>query len=156
MRAASKVADLVALVGSGMDDPAQDDALTVSLRTLNQLAKHLKAQRTATGALTLASPEVRFTLCRHIAVTLPSHCRHIAVTLPLHCRVSTRVPQCAVRRGIRASGQGCWEAMDLAMDPPAVARVRAAAPRRTAALLACADSRGVYTDGNDDGERTRS
>ena len=69
-----------------MDDPAQDDALTVSLRTLNQLAKHLKAQRTATGALTLASPEVRFTLCRHIAATLPSHCRHIAVTLPLHCR----------------------------------------------------------------------
>ena len=45
-----------------MDDPKQDDPLTLSLRTLNALAKHLKAQRTATGALTLASPEVRFTL----------------------------------------------------------------------------------------------
>ena len=38
----------------------QDDPLTLSLRTLNALAKHLKAQRTATGALTLASPEVRY------------------------------------------------------------------------------------------------
>jgi exosome complex exonuclease DIS3/RRP44 len=45
-----------------MDDPKQDDPLTLSLRTLNALAKHLKAQRTATGALTLASPEVHFTL----------------------------------------------------------------------------------------------
>ena len=45
-----------------MDDPKMDDALTASLRTLNALAKKLKAARSASGALTLASPEVRFTL----------------------------------------------------------------------------------------------
>ena len=45
-----------------MDDPKMDDPLTASLRTLNGLAKKLKAARSASGALTLASPEVRFTL----------------------------------------------------------------------------------------------
>lgn len=39
-----------------------DDDLTKSLRTLNSLAKHLKAKRQAAGALSLASPEVRFVL----------------------------------------------------------------------------------------------
>ena len=45
-----------------MDDARMDDTLTVSLRTLNSLAKKLKAQRMASGALSLASPEVRFVL----------------------------------------------------------------------------------------------
>lgn len=39
-----------------------DDALSQSLHLLNALAKQLKARRIAAGALTLASPEVRFTL----------------------------------------------------------------------------------------------
>ena len=45
-----------------MDDARLDDPLTTSLRTLNALAKKLKAKRSADGALTLASPEVRFVL----------------------------------------------------------------------------------------------
>ena len=45
-----------------MDDGRMDDPLTTSLRTLNSLAKKLKAQRAARGALSLASPEVRFVL----------------------------------------------------------------------------------------------
>lgn len=40
----------------------QDDALTRSIRILNGLAQRLKAMRIAAGALTLASPEVRFSL----------------------------------------------------------------------------------------------
>ena len=45
-----------------MDDARMDDPLTCSLRALNALAKKLKAARTAAGALSLASPEVRFVL----------------------------------------------------------------------------------------------
>jgi exosome complex exonuclease DIS3/RRP44 len=42
-----------------MDDARMSDDLTTSLRTLNALAKCLKAARMASGALSLASPEVR-------------------------------------------------------------------------------------------------
>ena len=45
-----------------MDDARLVDPLTESLRTLNRLAKALKAKRAASGALSLASPEVRFVL----------------------------------------------------------------------------------------------
>ena len=41
-----------------MDDKSKTDGLTLGLRTLNAIAKKLKAKRTAAGALTLASPEV--------------------------------------------------------------------------------------------------
>lgn len=43
-----------------IDDPKQTDDIAVSLRLLNTLAKILKKSRIAKGALTLASPEVRF------------------------------------------------------------------------------------------------
>tara|TARA_B100000524_G_scaffold260752_1_gene141899 strand:- start:281 stop:3166 length:2886 start_codon:yes stop_codon:yes gene_type:complete len=45
-----------------MDDERICDPLTLSLRTLNSLAKKLKARRHAAGALTLGSPEVKFVL----------------------------------------------------------------------------------------------
>eukprot|EP01050_Picozoa_sp_SAG11_P021136 SAG11_NODE_3702_length_2269_cov_8.750000_4_plen_237_part_00 len=45
-----------------MDDPSMQDQLTKDLRTLNRVAKKLRADRFARGALTLASPEVRFQL----------------------------------------------------------------------------------------------
>ncbi|KAI4871464.1 hypothetical protein NFI96_015951 [Prochilodus magdalenae] len=43
-----------------IDDASMNDDITKSLRGLNALAKILKAQRNAKGALTLSSPEVRF------------------------------------------------------------------------------------------------
>ena len=43
-----------------IDDPSRDDSVTLSLRGLNALAKILKQKRLDAGALTLASPEVRF------------------------------------------------------------------------------------------------
>ena len=43
-----------------IDDKSLDDALTLSLRNLNRLAKILKQKRVDSGALTLASPEIRF------------------------------------------------------------------------------------------------
>lgn len=43
-----------------IDDPTQTDEITLSLRHLNLLAKILKQKRIEQGALTLASPEVRF------------------------------------------------------------------------------------------------
>lgn len=43
-----------------IDDKSQDDTLTRSLRNLNRLAKILKQRRVDDGALTLASPEIRF------------------------------------------------------------------------------------------------
>ena len=43
-----------------IDDPKQTDSVTVSLRHLNKLAKILKQRRIDNGALTLASPEIRF------------------------------------------------------------------------------------------------
>ena len=43
-----------------VDDARQNDSLTLSLRKLNGLAKNLKQKRIEEGALTLASPEVRF------------------------------------------------------------------------------------------------
>lgn len=43
-----------------IDDPKQNDEVTLSLRGLNRLAKILKEQRLRKGALNLASPEVRF------------------------------------------------------------------------------------------------
>jgi len=43
-----------------IDDPSRKDNLALSLRSLNSLAKILKKRRTDDGALTLASPEVRF------------------------------------------------------------------------------------------------
>jgi exosome complex exonuclease DIS3/RRP44 len=45
-----------------MDDARVDDPLTRGLRLLNTLAKKLKAARVKAGALSLASPEVRFKL----------------------------------------------------------------------------------------------
>ena len=43
-----------------IDDPSQVDPVTEGLRRLNTLAKILKKERLEAGALTLASPEVRF------------------------------------------------------------------------------------------------
>ncbi len=43
-----------------IDDPNRSDEVTESLRRLNELAKILKRGRIEKGALTLASPEVRF------------------------------------------------------------------------------------------------
>ncbi|TGZ55492.1 exosome complex exonuclease RRP44 [Temnothorax longispinosus] len=43
-----------------IDDATQRDAIAASLRGLNQLAKKLKKKRLENGALTLASPEIRF------------------------------------------------------------------------------------------------
>ena len=43
-----------------IDDPKQNDEVTISLRGLNRLAKILREQRLRKGALNLASPEVRF------------------------------------------------------------------------------------------------
>lgn len=43
-----------------IDDATQQDAIAESLRGLNQLAKKLKKKRLENGALTLASPEIRF------------------------------------------------------------------------------------------------
>ena len=43
-----------------IDDSAQTDPLTTNLRVLNKVAKVLKRRRIAAGALSLASPQVRF------------------------------------------------------------------------------------------------
>ncbi|KMQ94973.1 exosome complex exonuclease rrp44 [Lasius niger] len=43
-----------------IDDATQQDAIAQSLRGLNRLAKQLKKKRLENGALTLASPEIRF------------------------------------------------------------------------------------------------
>ncbi|XP_011146134.1 exosome complex exonuclease RRP44 [Harpegnathos saltator] len=43
-----------------IDDATQHDAITVSLRGLNKLAKKFKKRRIQNGALILASPEIRF------------------------------------------------------------------------------------------------
>ncbi|CAM9132050.1 unnamed protein product, partial [Heterosigma akashiwo] len=45
-----------------LDDPNRDDIKAQSVRRLNKLAKIFRARRIAAGALTLASPEVRFQL----------------------------------------------------------------------------------------------
>jgi exosome complex exonuclease DIS3/RRP44 len=45
-----------------IDDEKQQDEITSSIRRLNDLAKKLRGQRIERGALTLASPEVRFEL----------------------------------------------------------------------------------------------
>ncbi|XP_060606193.1 exosome complex exonuclease RRP44-like [Ruditapes philippinarum] len=45
-----------------IDDPARNDDIAKSLRGLNKLAKILKQKRTDKGALTLASPEIRFNI----------------------------------------------------------------------------------------------
>ncbi|KAF9581039.1 exosome catalytic subunit dis3 [Lunasporangiospora selenospora] len=45
-----------------IDDDRMQDDLTKGIRTLNMLAKKLKQRRLDLGALTLASPEVRFSL----------------------------------------------------------------------------------------------
>ncbi|KAG0226605.1 exosome catalytic subunit dis3 [Actinomortierella wolfii] len=47
-----------------IDDERQQDDLTKGIRILNQLAKKLRQKRMDAGALTLASPEVRFSLER--------------------------------------------------------------------------------------------
>ncbi|PJF16825.1 VacB and RNase II family 3'-5' exoribonuclease [Paramicrosporidium saccamoebae] len=47
---------------SRLEDEKASDPLAASLKLLNSLAKQLKARRVEAGALTLASPEVRFTL----------------------------------------------------------------------------------------------
>ncbi|DBA70092.1 TPA: hypothetical protein ACH3X2_012255 [Trebouxia sp. C0005] len=45
---------------SRIDDERLHDTLSMNLRTMNRIAKILRKQRTARGALTLASPEVKF------------------------------------------------------------------------------------------------
>lgn len=56
----SRVALTYAEAQMKIDDPKQTDPVTCSLRRLNELAKLLKQRRTENGALTLASPEIRF------------------------------------------------------------------------------------------------
>lgn len=56
----SKAALTYAEAQMKIDDPIQNDDLAVSLRQLNALAKILKRKRIENGALTLASPEIRF------------------------------------------------------------------------------------------------
>lgn len=56
----SKAALTYAEAQMKMDDPTQQDELAKSLRQLNSLAKILKRKRIENGALTLASPEIRF------------------------------------------------------------------------------------------------
>lgn len=43
-----------------IDDKRLNDEISISLRLLNNLAKILKKKRIEQGALTLASPEVKF------------------------------------------------------------------------------------------------
>ena len=45
-----------------LDDPKMNDSISLGVKALNGLAKKLRAKRIAKGALTLASPEVRFKL----------------------------------------------------------------------------------------------
>ena len=45
-----------------LDDPVQTDGINVSVNLLNKLARILRRRRIEAGALTLASPEVRFRL----------------------------------------------------------------------------------------------
>ncbi|XP_033754703.1 exosome complex exonuclease RRP44-like [Pecten maximus] len=56
----SKAAFTYAEAQMKIDDTTQNDSLTRSLRHLNRLAKILKQRRIDAGALTLASPEIRF------------------------------------------------------------------------------------------------
>ena len=56
----SRVALTYAEAQMRIDDKAQNDTVTTSLRHLNKLAKILKQRRIDSGALTLASPEIRF------------------------------------------------------------------------------------------------
>ncbi|KAI8927152.1 hypothetical protein BC831DRAFT_399001 [Entophlyctis helioformis] len=45
-----------------LDDPKMTDPVSLGIKALNMLAKQLRAKRMLAGALTLASPEVRFNL----------------------------------------------------------------------------------------------
>ncbi|KAJ3068868.1 hypothetical protein HDU98_008029 [Podochytrium sp. JEL0797] len=45
-----------------LDDPSLTDPVSMGIKMLNSIAKKLRAQRMANGALVLASPEVRFSL----------------------------------------------------------------------------------------------
>ena len=45
-----------------MDDAGDDSPLTTDLRGINRCARALRKRRIEAGALTLASPEVRFEL----------------------------------------------------------------------------------------------
>lgn len=56
----SRAALTYAEAQSRIDDERLTDELTVNLRELNRVAKLLRAQRAERGALSLASPEVRF------------------------------------------------------------------------------------------------
>lgn len=56
----SRAALTYAEAQSRIDDDRLTDELSVSLRTLNRLAKVLRQQRADRGALSLASPEVKF------------------------------------------------------------------------------------------------
>jgi exosome complex exonuclease DIS3/RRP44 len=45
-----------------LDDPTMQDSVSLGIKALNAIAKKLRKKRMDAGALTLASPEVRFTL----------------------------------------------------------------------------------------------
>ena len=45
-----------------IDDPGAKDQVSIALKTLAEMTDHMRARRVAAGALTLASPEVRFEL----------------------------------------------------------------------------------------------
>ena len=45
-----------------LDDPTRSDEVCTSVKALNMLARQLRQRRIDEGALTLASPEVRFKL----------------------------------------------------------------------------------------------
>jgi len=93
-----------------IDDKSRTDALSVGLRGLNELAKKLKKRRIEAGALTLASPEVRFHIDSETHDPIGIETKELKETnsmieefmLLANCEVARHIekefPQCAVLR----------------------------------------------------------
>ncbi len=93
-----------------IDDPNQADVITCSLRCLNKLAKILKQRRIEKGALTLASPEVRFEVDSETHDPIDLQCKELRETnslveefmllanISVASHINKVFPHCAVLR----------------------------------------------------------
>ena len=103
-----------------MDDKNANDDLTISLRNLNALAKKLRAKRVEAGALTLASPEVKFEIDREthdpldVGMYETKEANHMVEEFMLlaNCAVAERTlahyPSCALLRRHEAPKQDAF------------------------------------------------
>ena len=133
-----------------MDDKNMQDDLTLSLRRLNALAKLLRRKRIEAGALTLASPEVKFEIDREthdpldVGMYQVKEANHMVEEFMLlaNCAVAEKIlshyPSCALLRRHAAPKADAFEPLLAAVRAVGLDPDTSSSRALADSLIACA------------------